>query len=110
MLNTNHIAAVLGHLQGVVGDLWTIQTQEYSRCLTASGESVSLEIMVTQVAERTLEEDTGCTEGFSDVENYEENAYKMTNSLKVFQVLKIVENLKFSCSFLVLAFHKLRKF
>jgi len=53
---------------------------------------------------------TGCTEGFSDVENYEENAYKMTNSLTVFQVLKIVENSKFSCSFLVSAFQKLRKF
>jgi len=55
-------------------------------------------------------EDTGCTEGFSDVENYEENGYKMTNSLTVFYALKIVENLKFSCNFLVLAFHKLRKF
>ena len=53
---------------------------------------------------------TGCTEGFSDVENYEENAYKMTNSPTVFRVLKIVENLKFSCSFLVLAFHKLKKY
>jgi len=28
--------------------------------------------------------DTGCTKGFSDVENYEENAYKMTNSLTIF--------------------------
>jgi len=53
---------------------------------------------------------TGCTEGFSDVENYEENVYKMTNSLAVFYALKIVEKLKFSCNFLVSAFHKLRKF
>jgi len=53
---------------------------------------------------------TGCTKGFSDVKNYEENAYKMTNSLKVFYALKIVENSKFSCNFLVSAFHKLRKF
>jgi len=53
---------------------------------------------------------TGCTEGFSDVENYEENVYKMTNSLPVFQVLNIVDDLKFPCSFLVSAFHKLRKF
>ena len=53
---------------------------------------------------------TGCTVGFSNVKNYEENAYKMTNSLTVFHALEIVENLKFSCNFLVLAFHKLRKF
>jgi len=53
---------------------------------------------------------TGCTKGFSDVENYEENANKMTNSLTVFHALKIVENSKFSCNFLVSAFHKLRKF
>jgi len=52
---------------------------------------------------------TGCTEGFSNVENYEENAYKMTNSLTVFHALEIKEILKFSCNFLVSAFHELRK-
>jgi len=41
----------------VVGDLQTIQTQERGRRLIASGESASLEIVVTQVAERTLDEE-----------------------------------------------------
>ena len=53
---------------------------------------------------------TGCMKEFSKTENYKENAYKMTNSLTVFHVLEIIENLKFSCNFPVLAFHKLRKF
>jgi len=57
MLNTNRIAAVLGHLQGVVGDLRTIQVQEQGCHLTASGESALLEIVATQVVERTLDEE-----------------------------------------------------
>ena len=56
MFNTNRIAAVLGHLQGVVRDLQTIQVQERGRWI-ASGESVSLEIVATEVAERTLDEE-----------------------------------------------------
>ena len=57
MYNTNHIAAILDHLQGVVGDMRTIQVQEQGRLLTTSGESASLEIVATQVAERTLDEE-----------------------------------------------------
>jgi len=59
MINTNRISAILGHLQGVIGDLQTIQTQEYSRRLTVGGESVLLEVVMTQVAERTLDEEFG---------------------------------------------------
>jgi len=57
MFNMNCIAAILGYLQGVVGDLRTIQVQEQGHRLTASGELASLEIVVTQVAERTLDEE-----------------------------------------------------
>jgi len=56
MFNTNRIAAVLGHLQGVIGDLQTVQMQERGRQI-ASGESASLEIVVMGVAERTLDEE-----------------------------------------------------
>jgi len=45
---------------------------------------------IRQLASILVELDTGCTEGFSDVEKYEENVYKMTNSLTVFYALKIV--------------------
>jgi len=57
MFNTNCITAVLDHLQGVVGDMRTIQVREQGRLPTASGESASLEIVATQVAERTLDEE-----------------------------------------------------
>jgi len=56
MFNTNRITAVLGHLQGVVGDLQTVQIQERGRRI-ASGESGSLEIVVMNVAERALDEE-----------------------------------------------------
>jgi len=56
MFNTNRIAAVLGHLQGVVGDLQMVQMQERGRRI-ASGESGSLEIVATGVAERALDEE-----------------------------------------------------
>jgi len=56
MFNTNRIASVLGHLQGVVGDLQTVQMQERGRRI-ASGGSGSLEIMVIGVAERALDEE-----------------------------------------------------
>jgi len=56
MFNTNRIAAVLGHLQGVVGDLQTVQMQERGHQI-ASGESGSLEIVVMNVAERALDEE-----------------------------------------------------
>jgi len=56
MFNTNRIAAVLGHLQGVVRDLQTIQMQERGHRI-ANGESGSLEIVATNVAERALDEE-----------------------------------------------------
>ena len=59
MLNTNRILAVLGHLYGVIGDLRTIQVQEHVRCLTASGESASLETVATRVAKRALDVEFG---------------------------------------------------
>jgi len=59
MINTNCILAVLGHLQGVIRDLRTVQTQEYAHCLTANGELALLETVTTQVVERTLDEDFG---------------------------------------------------
>jgi hypothetical protein len=49
MMATNRMGAVLSHLQGVVGDMSTLQVQEYSRRLTA-GETDSLEVVATQVA------------------------------------------------------------
>ena len=56
MSNTNRIAAVLGHLQGVVGDLRTVQMQEQGHRI-ANGGSDSLAVTATQVAERALAED-----------------------------------------------------
>jgi len=55
MFNTNRISAVLGHLQGVIGDLQSIQVQEQGRRLITGGESASLETVATQVAESALE-------------------------------------------------------
>jgi len=54
MINMNRLTGVLGHLQGVIGDLRMIQTQEYSHHLTAGGELALVEV-ATQVAERTLD-------------------------------------------------------
>jgi len=56
MFNTNRIAGILGHLQGVVGDLQTVQMQERG-CWIASGGSVSLAVVVMSVAERALDEE-----------------------------------------------------
>jgi len=56
MINTNCISAILSHLQGVIGDLRTIQTQEYSCRLTAGGE-LALSEVATQVVERTLDQE-----------------------------------------------------
>ena len=59
MMNTNQILAVLGHLHGVIGDLQTVQVQECVHRLTASGESASLEMVATQVAESALNVEFG---------------------------------------------------
>ena len=56
MINTNRLSGVLGHLQGVIGDLRAVQTQEYARRLTIEG-SGSLEVVATQVAERVLDDE-----------------------------------------------------
>jgi len=56
MMNTNRISSVLGHLHGVIEDLRTVQLQERGRRI-ASGESSSLEIVATDVAERALDEE-----------------------------------------------------
>jgi hypothetical protein len=78
MMATNRMGAVLSHLQGVVGDMSTLQVQEYTRRLTA-GNSES-ESVATQVAERTLDDEFGDLslsrvnaelEDFGDIENHE---------------------------------------
>jgi len=78
MINTNCLSGVLGHLQGVIGDLRTIQTQEYAHRLTI-GES-ALEVVMTQVGERALDAESrdlslsrvnAELEDFSDIVNQE---------------------------------------
>jgi len=58
MINTNRLSGVVGHLQGILGDLQTVQTQEYGRRRIAEG-SVSLEVVATQVGERALDAEFG---------------------------------------------------
>ena len=57
MVSVNQIAGVLNHLQGIVGNLWTIQAQEVACCLIATGELDSTEELVIQVAQLSLDED-----------------------------------------------------
>jgi len=58
MINTNHLSSVVGHLQGILGDLQTVQTQEYG-CRQLVEGSVSLEVVATQVGERALDAEFG---------------------------------------------------
>jgi len=58
MINTNRLSGVVGHLQGILGDLQTVQTQEYGRRQIIE-ESVSLEVIATQVGERALDSEFG---------------------------------------------------
>jgi len=58
MINTNRLSGVVGHLQGILGDLQMVQTQEYGRRRIAE-ESVSLEVVATQVGERALDVEFG---------------------------------------------------
>jgi len=51
MINSNRMAAVLVHLQGVVADLHQVQFQEYTRRLSERGELGEAEVVATQVAE-----------------------------------------------------------
>ena len=82
MINTNRLSGVVGHLQGILGDLQTVQTQEYGRRQIVK-ESVSLEVVATQVGERALDAEFGDLslsrvdaemEDFGDIVNQEGSA------------------------------------
>jgi len=55
MLNSNRIAAVLVHLQGVVEGLHQAQFNEWTRRLSERGELGNAETVAAQVAEMTLD-------------------------------------------------------
>jgi len=57
MINSNRLAAVLVHLQGVVEDLHQTQFNEWTRRLSERGELGDAETVATQVAEMTLDEE-----------------------------------------------------
>jgi len=57
MINSNRMAAVLVHLQGVVEDLHQVQFNEWTRWLSERGELGDAETVATQVAEMTLDEE-----------------------------------------------------
>jgi len=71
MINTNHITAVLGHLQGVIRDLQTIQTREYSHRLTAGGELASLEVVDDEFGDMTISRVDAELEDFGEMLNQE---------------------------------------
>jgi len=57
MINSNRMAAVLVHLQGVIEDLHQTQFNEWTRRLSERGELGDAETVATQVAEMTLDEE-----------------------------------------------------
>jgi len=59
MINLNWMAAVLVHLQGVVEDLHQVQFSEYTCRLSDRGELGQAEVVATQMAEVTLDEEFG---------------------------------------------------
>jgi len=67
MINSNRLAVVLVHLQGVVEDLHQTQFNEWTRRLSESGELGSAETVATQVAEMTLDEEL---EDFGELDEY----------------------------------------
>jgi len=67
MINSNRIAAVLVHLQGVVEDLHQTQFNEWTRRLSERGELGDAETVATQVAEMTLDEEL---EDFGELDLY----------------------------------------
>jgi len=67
MINSNRMAAVLVHLQGAVTDLHQVQFQEYTRCLSERGDLGDAEVVTTQVAEMTLDEEL---EDFGELNSY----------------------------------------
>ena len=67
MINSNRMAAVLVHLQGVVADLHQVQFQEYTCRLSERGELGEAEVVATQVAEMTLDDEL---EDFGELNEY----------------------------------------
>ena len=67
MINSNRMAAVLVHLQGVVEDLHQVQFNEWTRRLSERGELGNAETVATQVAEMTLDEEL---EDFGELNEY----------------------------------------
>jgi len=59
MLNSNRMAVVLVHLQGVVEDLHQVQFREYTRRLSDRGELGEAETVATQIVEVMLDEEFG---------------------------------------------------
>jgi len=57
MINSNRMAAVLVHLQGVVEDLHQVQFNEWTCQLSERGGLGDAETVATQVAEMTLDEE-----------------------------------------------------
>ena len=57
MVTANQIAGMLNHLQGIVGNLQTVQAQEAACRLIAAGELDSTEELAIQVAQLSLDED-----------------------------------------------------
>ena len=56
MINTNRLSGVLGHLQGVIGDLQMVQSQEFASRQTIED---SVQAVAAQVAERSLDNEFG---------------------------------------------------
>ena len=67
MINSNRLAAVLVHLQGVVEDLHQTQFNEWTRRLSERGELGDAETVASQVAEMTLDEEL---EDFGELNEY----------------------------------------
>jgi len=67
MINSNRIAAVLVHLQGVVEDLHQTQFNEWTCRLSERGELGDAETVASQVAEMTLDEEL---EDFGELDEY----------------------------------------
>jgi len=67
MINSNRVAAILVHLQGVVEDLHQAQFTEWTRRLSERGELGDAETVANQVAEMTLDEEL---EDFGELDEY----------------------------------------
>jgi len=67
MINSNRMAAVLVHLQGVVEDLHQVQFNEWTRRLSERRELGDAETVAAQVAEMTLDEEL---EDFGELNEY----------------------------------------